>query len=292
MRAADYISKHSLPPLSNIEEQRLGRKSCQGDLEARDKLVAHNLLFALSASGSWSRDSKYKSMADDIDQEAVTALTEAASTYNGAIRFAAYASRLIRWRIMKMLDAASGDVKLHYNTAAYYRIVRRQFDKLREGTQQMPTVEDVIEALDGEVVPSLVRAIMEMRPPLEMDMSFTSTSNGFESVDRHELVDLSLGGAEKPSDKVMQSDADEKMSEALKIALEPSEYELISKFYGLDGIEPVTLREMAAEEGVTPQLFSYRMGEAYKRIRARAGQLGEKADACRKLLTIWEDIDD
>jgi len=291
MRAASYLARHSKPPLTDIEEQRLGRKALAGDLAARDKLVEHNINFALFVAGSWCRDVNYARLANDITQEACVALTEAASTYNGAVRFASYSRRLITWRIMKMIDGLAGETKMTFGTTGVYKAVKRKIHELGQFSQRRPDVEEVVEALDGDVYAYLVRAVMASMRPVELDKNRSRDGDDF--INLHELLDLRSDRHEEIMSDLIRGERKEILDQCLRALLKEETYDIAAGYFGLSGGVPVSLHDQSIEKGCTHQNLSAKLIYAFGKIEEDArDDAGPRGDICRKLLALWEDCDD
>jgi len=290
MRAAEYLAAQSKPPLTDIEEQRLGRKAVAGDLAARNKLVEHNIKYALFVAGPWCRDVNYIRFSDDISQEACSALIWAADKYDGSVRFASFAKRLINWRIMKMLDQLAGETKMTFGTTGVFKAVTRKVNELWQFRGRRPDVEDVVEALDGDVYAYLVRAVMASMKPLELDKN--TSDGGF--INLHELLDLrSDNHRDVAISDLVRSERKEMLDECLKELLKAETYDLAAKNFGLGGVERMNLRELADEAGCTYQNLSAKIIYAFGKIEKDArDDAGPRGDTCRKLLDLWEDCDE
>ena len=113
--ALHLAGKSSFPkPLSAAEEAELVRRHMEGDMEAREKLIVHNLRLAAHIAKKYSSS---EADADDLVSMGTIGLIKAVNTFKPeAGRLTAYASRCIENEILMHLRAAKknkGNVSLN-----------------------------------------------------------------------------------------------------------------------------------------------------------------------------------
>ena len=134
------------PPLTDEQEKELAVLSLAGDIEARDTLINHNILYAMKLSAKWWVDPLYREYRDEIDGAAMLGLCEATKKYDGRIRFASWA-----WfNIMNSIGNCCKDFACGHSvprqTLRYFPVVRDAYIEIKlEG--QEPTIEELVERI-------------------------------------------------------------------------------------------------------------------------------------------------
>lgn len=121
-----------IPILSREEERELALRAKEGDLQARNELVTHNIRLAVWAAQYF--DCPPGVQFDDIIQEGIMGLINAASLYDPdrEASFAGYALFGIEGRIRRYLDRYTADPGLMIEMPSHASIMIQRIRKLKE----------------------------------------------------------------------------------------------------------------------------------------------------------------
>ena len=157
-------------PLSRAEEQEMTEKAAQGDKQARDRLIEHNLRLVSHIARKYTVPGYG---ADDLISIGVIGLIKAVNSYNpsGNTSLGTYAARCIENEILMTLRASrkrKGDVSLsdpvgtdgEGNDITYQDILSSS-DSLEDEVVRRVTLERVRGVLDR--LPARERLVLEMR---------------------------------------------------------------------------------------------------------------------------------
>ena len=140
------VNTAKLKVLSNEETIALLRRTKEGDMEARERLINGNLRLVLSVIQKFSNRGENP---DDLFQVGCVGLIKAIDGFdlNQPVRFSTYAVPMIIGEIRRYLrDNSSIRVSRSMRDTAYKVMQARE--KLMAQTQKEPTVEQIAQALD------------------------------------------------------------------------------------------------------------------------------------------------
>lgn len=239
-------------PLSQEEEMELGRRSLNGDIEARNKLVNHNMRFVMQLACKYA--SKYPNVDfDDLVSEGAIGLIKAAKKYdpNTGFRLLPYAAKAVTRQIQTFIHANSSAVRFPY-------AVSEQVPRIREAMdvdQDAKTISDKT-GIDLEKVKRILPFLM---PTASLDSSVHK--NGKKTEDNDELVNF------------IKSDVDfEKNFEIERIrtaieALPPRCRDTVIMRYGIEG-EEKTYKEIAAKLNVSITMAKKYLNKSLQILRS------------------------
>ena len=140
------VNTAKLKVLSNEETIALLRRTKEGDMEARERLINGNLRLVLSVIQKFSNRGENP---DDLFQVGCVGLIKAIDGFdlNQPVRFSTYGVPMIIGEIRRYLrDNSSIRVSRSMRDTAY-KVMQAQ-EKLMAQTQKEPTVEQIAQALD------------------------------------------------------------------------------------------------------------------------------------------------
>jgi RNA polymerase sigma factor (sigma-70 family) len=228
------------PLLGAAEEQRLARAAAHGDARARQKLIESNLRLVAALA------SQYRGLGlpmEDLVQEGAIGLTRASHRFDperGA-RFGTYAAWWIKQSIMRALSDQPRAIRLPHYLVAQQRNVRRAAAGFEARTGRPPSTEEI--ACEAGLRPQDVRTALEAASARE-------SLNGSAANEEAELLDLVPDPhSPDPAEVAATDDRHERVTEALD-ELPLRECQVVRRHFGLDGDNPETLDEIAADLGV------------------------------------------
>jgi len=225
------------PLLTRAEEAELARRIREGDQLALEKLVRSNLRFVVSVA------KKYQNLGmslPDLICEGNVGLVRAAQKFDETkgVKFISYAVWWIRQAILKALAENSKTFRLPINRATTLNKISKKEAELTQKLGREPKPEEVAEAMEMDV--DEVRKLMNVsRKSLSLDAPL------FEGEEKTLFSYLSDDETLDPEEQTFESARQKEIRETLD-SLQPREAKIVKLYYGLDGNEPLTLREIGS----------------------------------------------
>lgn len=267
------VEIEKFPVLDVEQEVELLRRSADGDMAARERLLNSNLRFVISVAKSYARD-------PDLFVELVAAgnmgLVSALEKFDHTkgFKFISYAVWHIRKEILQFLSENLRVVKIPTNKFQELKAVEEMDIRLTSEFGRSPSMEEIVERLvevddprfryyDQGVFQCLVSA---NRDPKSFQAGVTDESD---SMTWSEII---------PSE-IKSPDSDVDRSTSLQFiftflnALNPYEREIVSRHHGLtqeNGGE--NFPDIAQRFGVTPEAVRQRYVKAIRKLKIFARQ--------------------
>jgi RNA polymerase primary sigma factor len=246
--------------LSPEAEAALGRRIAQGDEQARQELVEHNLRFVVQVALKYQGHGLPLA---DLINEGNLGLLHAARKFDPTrgTRFITYAVWWIRQAIMHALAAGGGVVRLPVKQAEILAKLRREFDAIQQAKGADPTLDELAQALEMSPtdVADLLRAY---RSPLSLDAPLTEEGD---------LARLDVLATEQlPSSEVAYVSAAMRQEvDDLLARLEPRQAAILRARFGFDG-EPQSFAEIGRALGLSRERVRQLEAQARRRLYALA----------------------
>ncbi len=239
--------------LSFEEEQELAQKSSEGDLNARNKLITHNMRLVVSIA------KKYKGVGlnlSDLIQEGSIGLMKAVEKFkpDKGFKFSTYATYWIRQSISRAIAEQNRIIRIPVHKIDLASKIKKASQVLTQELKRFPTDEEVAEYTGVEL--SKIKDIKkEFSEPLSLDIAVSDD----EDVTMGDLIaDTSISS---PLENIINEDRQAQIEKVLS-TLDKRESDVLRKRFGLDDNKPRTLAEI---------------GEIYGCTRERIRQIEEKA---------------
>jgi RNA polymerase primary sigma factor len=246
------------PLLSRAEEAELARRIRDGDQLALEKLVRSNLRFVVSVA------KKYQNLGmslPDLICEGNVGLVRAAQKFDETkgVKFISYAVWWIRQAILKALAENSKTFRLPINRATTLNKISKKEAELTQKLGREPKPEEVAAAMDMDV--DEVRKLMNVsRRSLSLDAPL------FEGEEKTLFSYLSDDDTLDPEEQTFESARIKEIRETLE-TLQPREAKIVKLYYGLDGNEPLTLREIGSIFNLSRERIRQIKERAIERLR-------------------------
>lgn len=227
------ISK--IPQLSPEDEKALGEAIRNGDEEALNLLVESNLRFVVTIC------KKYRGLGLsflDLMNEGNIGLIEAAKRFDPEknVKFITYAVWWIRQAIIHALAKQSGAFRLPQKQANLMYQLSKKYNILTQQLEREPTVEELAKELSVTVE--------EVEQLLQVSGENISLSGALDDENDFKLLDkLVQDGEQKADDQLMQEAFESQVKVILK-DLDAKEAKVLNLRFGLEGAEPMTLKEI------------------------------------------------
>ena len=258
-------------PLSREREVALSARIEGGDMEARDELIQANLRFVIDVAKNYQN--RGLSFPDLISAGNLGLMT-AAERFDGTrgYKFISYAVWWIRQSILQTIAEHVRTVRLPLNKLSLLKDISKATRKLGQHSDSEPDVEEIAKELD--LPPDVVTdAILSARPVSSLD-------GAFDDDEKRSLLNILADANTKAPDTDLIHDSARHQLEEVLDSLEEREQRIIRLYFGLDGMEALTLEQIGAMIGVTRERVRQIKERALGRLRhpTRYPHLQELAD--------------
>ena len=221
------------PRLTPEEELELARKVTKNAPGAREKMIRSNLRLVVSIAKQYS--GRGFPLADLI-AEGNLGLLRAVEMFKPELgfRFSTYATQWIKQAVRRGLINKAKTVRIPAYMVEIITKWRAKAANLADQLNREPTIEEVAEAL--QVSPEKVRVIRR---------ALGTASGGSISVDHTGVwvLDELATQQPRPDDDLLDEESKEKLWEMLHV-IDDRELSVLRMRYGLEGIEPMTLKQI------------------------------------------------
>lgn len=240
------------------EEVDLTKRIREGDQIALEKLTRANLRFVVSVA------KQYQNVGltlNDLINEGNIGLIKAAMRFDETrgFKFISYAVWWIRQSIMQALAENTRIVRIPLNQLGRLNKITKTFSALEQRFQREPSY--------GEVGAALELDDEEIAVAMKSSGRHVSMDAPFVHGEEHGLFDVLENSSEKaPDSKLMNDSLCQEVSHSLQM-LTPKESEVISLYYGLNGIQAISLEEMGIKFNLTRERVRQIKEKGLKKLR-------------------------
>lgn len=252
-----------VPLLSSEEEITLGKRILQGDEEAIKTLTECNLRLVVSIAKHYN--STALSFLDLI-QEGNIGLIKAAEKfdYRKGYKFSTYATWWVRQSITRAIAEQSRMIRIPTNLVENYSKISKIKSQYLSATGAPPTTEDLVEETGW------TRTQVEKTIEAHKD-NITSLDSPVGDEDDTTIGELIPDKAYNPLENIIKEARNQIISEVLD-TLNPREKDIITRRFGLLGLQPKTLEEVGAEFNITRERIRQIETKALRKLRHPARQ--------------------
>lgn len=247
-----------IPQLTPDQEKELGYAIQQGDQEALKKMVESNLRFVVSIC------KKYRGLGLsflDLMNEGNIGLIEAAKRFDPekGVKFITYAVWWIRQAIIHALAKHSGAFRLPQKQANLMYQLSKKYNQLNMKLERKPTLEELAKELDITVP--------EVEQLLQVSGDNISLSESLDDNSDFQLLDKLSQETELGADEHLLQEAFESQVREILRDLDKKEALVINLRFGLEGKEPMTLKEIGQMLNLSRERIRQIEAVALKKLR-------------------------
>ncbi len=248
--------------LTAEEEQQLAEQIGNGDVRARDRMVRANLRLVVNIARGYT--GKGLSL-QDLIEEGNLGLLRAVEGFDPSMgtRFSTYASYWIKQSIKRALINSAKTIRIPAYMVELLSKWRRANARLTEELGRTPTPEEIarVLGLPKKKLPIIKKAIRIYNSTPQTDQADAGWSLGEMIMDER---------MKTPEDELLEHDVLKHVLEMLEV-MDPREATVLRMRFGLNDMEPHTLKEIGEQLGLTR--------ERVRQIETEA--LGKLADSLR-----------
>ena len=243
--------------LTADEEKELARAIAKGDVQARDRMVRANLRLVVNIARGYTG----KGLGlQDLIEEGNLGLLRAVEGFDPDVgtRFSTYASYWIKQSIKRALINSAKTIRIPAYMVELLSKWRRASARLTEELRRNPTPEEVARllGLPKRKLPIIKKAIQIYNATPQTDQSDSGWSLGEMVMDDR---------ARSPEDELIESDV-MKHIKVMMGDLEERAAAVLKMRFGLEGLEPHTLKEIGEKLGLTRERVRQIETETLKRL--------------------------
>ena len=228
--------------LTAEEEQTLAEKIGHGDVRARDRMVRANLRLVVNIARGYT--GKGLSLPDLIE-EGNLGLLRAVEGFDPAMgtRFSTYASYWIKQSIKRALINSAKTIRIPAYMVELLSKWRRANARLTEELGRTPTPEEIARVLGlaRKKLPIIKKAIRIYNSTPQTDQAEAGWSLGEMVMDER---------IKTPEDELVEHDVLKHVLSMME-TMDPREATVLRMRFGLDDMEPHTLKEIGEQLGLT-----------------------------------------
>lgn len=244
--------------ITSEEEVQLAIRIRNGDEIAIQKLTKANLRFVVSVAKQYQNNGL---SLGDLINEGNLGLIKAASRFDETrgFKFISYAVWWIRQSILQALAEQSRIVRLPLNRVSSLNKLSRTFSELEQKYQRDPSYEELSDTLGVTEE--------EVRLTYKISGRHSSLDAPFVQGEENSLLDTLTNDSDiTPETKLMKDSLEGEVSRALA-TLTSRESDVICYYYGLKGMEALTLEEIGEKFDITRERVRQIKEKATKRLK-------------------------
>ncbi|MFA7032309.1 MAG: sigma-70 family RNA polymerase sigma factor [Bacilli bacterium] len=255
-----YLKDAAQYPLLNADDEyKIAKKANNGDIDAKNALINHNLRLVVSIAKKYTG----RGLALlDLIQEGNCGLMKAVEKfdYTKGYKFSTYATWWIRQAIARAITDQGRTIRIPVHMMEKMNKINRAKRNLIQELDREPTAEEISDFLDNSLTPEeIIDAQHLTLEPLSMEITVGEDETKLEDF-------IEDKNSESPQDYVTRQMLKERLDIVLKELTEREE-QVIRLRYGIDDQTPRTLEEIGRKFGVTRERIRQIEAKAICKLR-------------------------
>jgi len=233
----------SHPLLTAAEEVELAKRIERGDLAAKERMINSNLRLVVSQA---RRYQGHGLPMEDLVQEGMLGLIRAVEKFDWrrGFKFSTYGTLWIRQAIQRGLQNHGRTIRVPVHVAQRQVKVRKIESELSGRLSREPTDEEI-----AAVAELSVEEVAELR---ELSRGLASLDQPIGEDGDTSFGDLLASDRPEPAQEIAAADRDRRVNDIVE-RLPEGERKVIRLRFGLQGEEPLTLRQASSELGISAE---------------------------------------
>lgn len=257
-----YLSDVSKEDMITAEEEvRLAVKIKQGDDQALNKMVSANLRFVISVAKQYQG---HGLTLEDLIAEGNIGLIIAAKRFDETkgFKFISYAVWWIRQSIMQAIAEHSRVVRLPLNKVSAIQKVAQAYSTLEQKYERPPSNDEI-----GDLLESNPESVGDLFVYAQKQVSVDAPL--MDGEDNSLLHVMSNDESDIPTDLLMHESLRRDIERVL-VNLKDREADVLRLSFGLNGVPPMTLEEIANNLGLTRERIRQIREKGLRGLRKKA----------------------
>lgn len=254
-----YKEIRKIKVLDGDEQIELVKKAKKGDKQAFDSLISTNLRFVVSVA----KDYRYSGLSlEDLISEGNLGLMEAVHRFDETkgFKFISYAVWWIRQALIKAVQDHGKNIRMPLNKINSISKIKKAKGLLYQKLNREPTDDELLEVLDDVSESDIKSFNINGNIEISIDEPLTEDSD-------YGYQDFLAGDSYEDFEKQVNLNAlKNEIGELLK-ELSQRELVILTMFYGLDGEEPFTLKDIGEKLNLTNERVRQIKEESLRKLR-------------------------
>lgn len=247
--------------LTNEETVELFKKIQQGDREAYNKMVTHNLKLVVKYAKVIKQSYKSNVPLTDLIQAGNIGLMRAVDKfeYKRGYAFSTYAIWWIRQSIVRHIYEVENAIRVPVHMSEKFTTISKAENSFKELNGREPSFEELSDSV------KMTKKEYKLYKTVNTQVSSLNYTVGDD--DNCELINFVNNG---PEDPVYEETSQEMLKSTINEVLDnmdEREAHIIRARYGLDGCPPMTLEQIGKEMGITRERVRQLESLAMKKLR-------------------------
>jgi len=254
-----YLQEIGREELITVEtEVELAQAIRRGDHKALDKLTRANLRFVVSVAKQYQNQGL---SLPDLINEGNLGLIKAAKKFDETrgFKFISYAVWWIRQSILQALAEQSRIVRLPLNQVGSLNKINKAFSKFEQLYQRKPSAEELAKEMSVPVE-KISDTLQVSGRHVSVDAPFTAGEDG-------NLLDVMVNEDSPMADRPLIDESLLMEIERLLSTLTDREQIIIKSYFGIGGVQEMTLEEIGDKLGLTRERVRQIKEKAIRRLR-------------------------
>ena len=262
------ITKYT--PFSREEEVALFKRiEANGDEQAIDMICKHNLRFVISVAKKYAKlfPQSVLTLEDLVNEGNIGLwLSIKKFDYKTGNKFISYAVWLIRSKMLTYIQHNLKSIAIPINAVTLLSKSRIVESKLEQILERNPTTDEVLDIMIENGDTRKNNTVKNLEELMSVNKFEDRLNRFIGEDDSMELGDLIKSEELEPQECLLSKERKELMVKMFE-SVPQHIMSYISDFYGLDGNDPLNLKEIGEKHGVSSNTIKLRIDKTLRRIR-------------------------